>query len=135
MDKKKENILISIVSIVGVAIIVLMMFIAQKDKTVGEDDNSYNISLKVYYVENELVIDDTLTFQKDETLLELMDRTYDIETKTDSVSTIILSIESYTTDFVSSYFSLYINGVYSSIGAKDLKLTGGLNVEWVYKKI
>ena len=72
---------------------------------------------------------------EDETLLELMERTYKIQTRKDAVSTIILSIETYTTDFISSYFSLYIDGTYSSIGARDIKLTGGLNVEWVWKTI
>ena len=135
MDKKKQNILISIISIIGVAIILLMLHFANLDKTLGEDDNTYTISFKVYYTENTLVIDDTLTFNEDETLLELMDRTYKIETRKDAVSTMILSIESYTTDTISSYFSLYINGTYSSIGARDIKLTGGLNVEWVWKTI
>ena len=135
MDKKKQNILISIISIIGVAIILLMLHFANLDKTLGEDDNTYTISFKVYYTENTLVIDDTLTFNEDETLLELMERTYKIETRKDAVSTMILSIESYTTDTISSYFSLYINGTYSSIGARDIKLTGGLNVEWVWKTI
>ena len=40
MDKKKQNILISIISIIGVAIILLMLHIANKDKTLGEDDNT-----------------------------------------------------------------------------------------------
>ena len=135
MDKKKQNILISIISIIGVAIILLMLHFANLDKTLGEDDNTYTISFKVYYMDNELVIDDNLTFNEDETLLELMERTYKIETRKDAVSTMVLSIESYTTDTISSYFSLYINGTYSSIGARDIKLTGGLNVEWVWKTI
>ena len=135
MNKKKQNILISIISVIGVAIILLMLHIANKDKTLGEDDNTNSISFKVYYENNELVIDDVLKFNEDETLLQLMERSYDIETKVDSVSTIILSIESYTSDFTSSFFSLYIDGVYSSVGAKNLKLTGGLDVEWVWKKI
>ena len=135
MNKKKQNILISIISVIGVAIILLMLHIANKDKTLGEDDNTNTISFKVYYENNELVIDDTLKFNEAETLLQLMERSYDIETKVDSVSTIILSIESYTSDFTSSFFSLYIDGVYSSVGAKNIKLTGGLDVEWVWKKI
>ena len=135
MNKKKQNILISIISVIGVAIILLMLHIANKDKTLGEDDNTNTISFKVYYENNELVIDDVLKFNEDETLLQLMERSYDIETKVDSVSTIILSIESYTFDFTSSFFSLYIDGVYSSVGAKNIKLTGGLDVEWVWKKI
>ena len=135
MNKKKQNILISIISVIGVAIILLMLHIANKDKTLGEDDNTNTISFKVYYENNELVIDDTLKFNEDETLLQLMERSYDIETKVDSVSTIILSIESYTSDFTSSFFSLYIDGVYSSVGAKNIKLTGELDVEWVWKKI
>ena len=135
MNKKKQNILISIISVIGVAIILLMLHIANKDKTLGEDDNTNTISFKVYYENNELVIDDVLKFNEDETLLQLMERSYDIETKVDSVSTIILSIESYTSDFTSSFFSLYIDGVYSSVGAKNIKLTGGLDVEWVWKKI
>lgn len=135
MNKKKQNILISIISVIGVAIILLILHIANKDKTLGEDDNTNTISFKVYYENNELVIDDTLKFNEDETLLQLMERSYDIETKVDSVSTIILSIESYTSDFTSSFFSLYIDGVYSSVGAKNIKLTGGLDVEWVWKKI
>ena len=135
MDKKKQDILISIISIIGVAIILLMLYIVNLDKTLGEDDNTQTISFKVYYTENTLVIDDTLTFNEDETLLELMERTYKIETRKDAVSTIVLSIESYTTDTISSYFSLYINGTYSSIGARDINLTGGLNVEWVWKKL
>ena len=100
------------------------------NKTVAEDDNSYTISFKVYYQDNELVIDDTLTFNEDETLLELMERTYEITVKKDSVSDAVLSINNYTSDFTKSYFSLYINGVYSSTGAKNIVLTGGLNVEW-----
>ena len=135
MNKKKQNILISIISVNRVAIILLMLHIANKDKTLGEDDNTNSISFKVYYENNELVIDDVLKFNEDETLLQLMERSYDIETKVDSVSTIILSIESYTSDFTSSFFSLYIDGVYSSVGAKNIKLTGGLDVEWVWKKI
>ena len=135
MNKKKQNILISIISVIGVAIILLMLHIANKDKTLGEDDNTNSISFKVYYENNELVIVDVLKFNEDETLLQLMERSYDIETKVDSVSTIILSIESYTSDFTSSFFSLYIDGVYSSVGAKNIKLTGGLDVEWVWKKI
>ena len=135
MDKKKQNILISIISIIGVAIILLMLHIANKDKTLGEDDNTNSISFKVYYENNELVIDDTLKFNEDETLLQLMERSYEIETKADGVGTIVLSIESYTSDFTSSYFSLYIDGVYSSVGAKNIKLTGGLDVEWIWKEI
>ena len=135
MNKKMQNVLISIISIIGVAIILLMLHFADKNRTLGEDDNSYQISLKVYYVDDELVIDDQLTFNENETLLELMERTYEVKTRKDSVSTIVLSIDSYTTDFTTSYFSLYIDGVYSSIGAKDIILTGGLNVEWKWKKI
>ena len=130
MDKKKQNILIGIISVIGVAIIVLMLFISQLDKRVAEDDNSYTITLKVYYENDELVIDDTLTFEENETLLSLMDRTYEITTRQDAVSIAILSINEYASDFTHSYFSLYVNGTYSAIGAKDLILTGGLLVEW-----
>ena len=130
MDKKKQNVLVGIISVIGVAIIVLMLFISSLNKTVAEDDNSYTINLKVYYENNELVIDDTLTFNENETLLSLMERTYEITTKQDAVSIAILSIDEYTSDFTSSYFSLYVNGTYSAIGAKDLLLTGGLLVEW-----
>ena len=59
-----------------------------------------------------------------------MERTYEITTKQDAVSIAILSIDEYTSNFTSSYFSLYVNGTYSAIGAKDLLLTGGLLVEW-----
>lgn len=135
MDKKKQNILISIISIIGVAIILLMFYISGKNKSFGNDDASYQIAFKVYYVNDELVIDDTLTFTENETLLELMERSYDITTKKDAVSDAVVSIDSYTTDFTSSYFSLYINGEYSPIGAKNIILTGGLLVEWKYKKI
>ena len=135
MDKKKQNILIGIISVIGVAIIVLMLFISQLDKKVADDDNSYTITLKVYYENEELVIDDTLTFNENETLLSLMDRTYEITVKQDAVSTAILSINEYTTDFYSSYFSLYVNGTYSAIGAKDLILTGGLLIEWKWTKL
>lgn len=130
MDKKKQNILIGIISVIGVAIIVLMLFISQLDKRVAEDDNTYTITLKVYYENDELVIDDTLTFEENETLLSLMDRTYEITTRQDAVSIAILSINEYESDFIHSYFSLYVNGTYSAIGAKDLILTGGLLVEW-----
>lgn len=135
MDKKKQNVLISIISIIGVAIILLMFYISGKNKSFGNDDASYQIAFKVYYVNDELVIDDTLTFTENETLLELMERSYDITTKKDAVSDAVVSIDSYTTDFTSCYFSLYINGEYSPIGAKNIILTGGLLVEWKYKKI
>lgn len=135
MNKKKQNILISIISIIGVSIILLMFYFSNKNKIVGNDDQSYKISFKVYYIEEELVIDDILTFNENETLLSLMERTYEITTRKDAVSDAVLSINSYTTDFTTSYFSLYIDGKYSSIGAKNITLTGGLNVEWKYKTI
>ena len=135
MNSKKQNTLISIISVVCIAIILAMFYIANLNKTVGEDDNSNTITLKVYYTDNELVIDDTLTFYENETLLSLMKRTYEITTKDDNVSEAILSINSYTSDFVTSYFSLYIDGVYSAVGAKNITLTGGLNVEWKWKTI
>lgn len=136
MDKKvKQNILIAIISIIGVAIIVLMLFISNANKKMGEDDNSYTITLKVYYENNELVIDDTLTFNEDETLLSLMERTYKITTRKDGLTYAVLSINEYTSDFYSSYFSLYIDGKYSSVGANSIILTGGLSVEWKWIKI
>lgn len=130
MDKKKQNILIAIISVIGIAIILLMLHISSINRTVGQDDNSNTISLKVYYQDNSLVIDDTLTFNENETLLSLMERTYEITTRKDATNYAVLSIDSYTSDFVTSYFSLYVNGTYSSIGANDLILTGGLQVEW-----
>ena len=136
MDKKvKQNILIAIISIIGVAIIVLMLLISNANKKMGEDDNSYTITLKVYYENNELVIDDTLTFNEDETLLSLMERTYKITTRKDGLTYAVLSINEYTSDFYSSYFSLYIDGKYSSVGANNIILTGGLSVEWKWIKI
>ena len=135
MDKKKQNILTGIISIIGVAIIVLMLFIAGKDRTFGEDDNTNTITFKVYYEDNALVIDDTLTFEEDETLLSLMERTYTITTRKDGSVYAVLSIDSYTSDFYNSYFSLYLDGTYSPIGANDLILTGGLIVEWKWIKL
>ena len=135
MDKKKQNILIGIISVIGVAIIVLMLLISNANKKMGEDDNSYTITLKVYYENNELVIDDTLTFNEDETLLSLMERTYKITTRKDGLTYAVLSINEYTSDFYSSYFSLYIDGKYSSVGANNIILTGGLSVEWKWIKI
>ena len=64
-----------------------------------------------------------------------MDRTYEITTRQDAVSIAILSINEYASDFTHSYFSLYVNGTYSAIGAKDLILTGGLLVEWKWLKL
>ena len=43
-------------------------------------------------------------------------------------------IDSYTTDFVSSYFSLYVNNNVSMTGPKNIILTGGL-LEWKWTKI
>ena len=135
MDKKRQNILVGIISVIGVAIIVLMLLISNLNKKVAPDDNSYTISFKVYYKDNALVIDDTLTFEKDETLLSLMERTYDIKTRKDGLNYAVLSIDSYSSDFTTSYFSLYVNGKYSSVGANDLLLTGGLSVEWKWMKL
>lgn len=135
MSKKKQNILTVILTIIGVAIIVLMLVFANKDKTVGQDDESYSIDFKVYYQNEELVIDDTLKFNEGESLLSLMERTYDIKTKQDGGMVAILSIDGYESDFVSSYFSLYIDGKYASIGPKNLILTGGLLIEWKWMEI
>ena len=44
-------------------------------------------------------------------------------------------LSEYTSDFYSSYFSLYIDGKYSSFGANNIILTGGLSVEWKWIKI
>lgn len=135
MDKKKQNILIEIISVIGVAIIVLMLFLMGKDQVLGNDDNTYRFSFKVYYEDNALVIDDILEFEENETLLQVMEKNYTITTKKDAVSTAVLSIDSYTSDFTTSYFSLYINGTYSATGPKDIILTGGLEVEWKWIKL
>ena len=135
MSNKKQNVLIAIISVIGVAIIILMLHISGKDKTLGQDDGSESITLKVYYEDNQLVIDDTLTFNENETLLSLMDRTYDIKTKVNGDNIAILSIETYHSDFYSSYFALYVDGTYSPSGAKDLILTGGLTVEWKWTEL
>ena len=81
------------------------------------------------------VKDDTLTFNEDETLLSLMERTYKITTRKDGLTYAVLSINEYTSDFYSSYFSLYIDGKYSSVGANSIILTGGLSVEWKWIKL
>ena len=135
MSKNKQNILVGIISVIGVAIIVLMLFLAGNDKALGTDDNTNQITFKVYYEDNSLVIDDVLTFNENETLLSLMERTYSITTRKDGSVYAVLSIESYTSDFTSSYFSLYVDGAYSPVGANDLLLTGGLLVEWKWIKL
>lgn len=129
MDKKKQNILIIILSIISIVIIILMFVLINKNQSLGNGDGSNQISFKVNY-ENEIVIDDTLSFKENESLYSLMERTYEIEVKQDGSMYAILSINEYKTDFVTSYFSLYVNGTYSTIGAKQLTLSGGMEIEW-----
>ena len=135
MNNKKQNILVGIISIIGVAIIVLMLFLTGKDRILGNDDNTNQITFKVYYEDNSLVIDEVLKFNEKETLLSLMERTHTLTTRKDGSVYAVLSIDSYTSDFMSSYFSLYVDGAYSPVGANDLILTGGLLIEWKWIKI
>lgn len=130
MNKKKQNILVGIICLIGVAIIVLMLHLSGKEVEVGSNDYSETFTLKVYYQDNSLVIDDVLEFNENETLLSVMERNYEITTRKDGANYAILSINEYKSDFMNSYFSLYINGKYSSIGANSLIVTGGLEVEW-----
>lgn len=130
MNKKKQNVLVGIICLIGVAIIVLMLHLSGKEVEVGSDDYSETFTLKVYYQDNSLVIDDVLEFNENETLLEVMERNYEITTRKDGANYAVLSINEYTSNFVTSYFSLYVNGKYSSIGANSLKVTGGLDIEW-----
>ena len=130
MDKKKQNVLIGIISVIGVAIIVLMLFLTGQDKVLGNDDYTYRFTCKVYYENNELVINDVLEFEENDTLLDAMEKNYTITTQKNGNNIAILSINSYTSDFKKSYFSLYINGTYSVYGANEIILTGGLEVEW-----
>lgn len=130
MNKKKQNILVGIICLIGVAIIVLMLHLSGKEVEVGSDDYSETFTLKVYYQDNSLVIDDVLEFNENETLLSVMERNYEITTRKDGANYAVLSINQYTSDFVASYFSLYVNGTYSSVGASSLIVTGGLEIEW-----
>ena len=135
MDKKKQNVLIGLVSILGVILMLLMLLLSGKDKILGVDDKTNTFTFKVYYHDNILVIDDVLEFEENETLLEVMEKNYKITTKKDVVNTALLSIDSYTTYFVSSYFSLYVNNNLSMTGPKNIILTGGLLVEWKWTEI
>lgn len=86
---------------------------------------------------DEVVLDDTLSFEADESLYDLMNREYDLVCANASYqasdeckdllfgSPVILGIEDVMTDWNNRYFAIYINDEYSTLGVNNLILEDG----------
>lgn len=139
---KKKTIINSIVTIVGIAIIVFVFKYIKNPPTGGSSSSIDSgrlpvFTFRVFYGEEAPVIDRNITYLWNQKLFDIMDEEYEnrITYKNDAMGRIFLSIDDYTSDWNTSYFALYINGTYSTVSGEHYIVNDGDVIEWMWKTI
>ncbi len=140
MKKTARNTLISIIVVVVCLGIMIAMVRLIKTGVIssskGSSENeSYSVTIKVYDSSSVLAINDTFKYNEGDTLLKLMNEKYTLVLKKDTSGTMVLGINDYVTDWQTSYFALYVNGVYAISGSETLRLTADSIYEWKWMTI
>lgn len=132
---KIRNIIIeAIVSIICIGLIVTI-FIWQKNKNNNITNEVGQISFKVIFKDDELVIDDIIKFFENDNLFDLLNDKYELVYDENIYGHTIYSINGYATDFTTDYFSIMINGTYATTGIDGIELIDGEVIEFVWQEI
>ena len=70
----------------------------------------------------------TISFKKEDTFLEVLDREYDIRYENGSYGTILYDIDWIKTDFKNTYLAIYIDGKYATVGISSIELVDGMKI-------
>jgi len=135
----KKIIIDGIIGVLCIGLIIgIFAFLEHKTKSSEYDSNNEigSISLKVYYKDDELVIDEKIPFTEGETIYHILNRTHSLEC-IDSVGVGkgILVIDQYKSNWYDNYFVLYVNGTYSSEGTEIIKAIDGMEIKLVWTDI
>lgn len=102
-----------------------------------EDDHQAGQVKILVHDGEEIVIEDTVSFSEGETLFDILDGSYDLLCANASYqptedckeimfgSPVILGVEGVLTNWTSSYFAIYINDDYSTLGVGNIYLEDG----------
>ncbi|MFP4478170.1 MAG: DUF4430 domain-containing protein [Candidatus Izemoplasmatales bacterium] len=135
----KNNIKI-IISLLLIAVLAMTMYYISDRSNDGVDTSEPpqgDIYFKLYDEKQDLVIDDTLSFYKDDTLFTLMNRHYDLvcadkNYQADDTCShkfiygrILLGIEDVQTNWYDTVLSIYVNDSLSTKGVSLIELSDG----------
>ena len=138
----KKKLINAIVLIIGVCVIA---FTIHKIKNPSSSSSTSSIdsgplpvfNLKVYYGDDTPVIDRNITFFHRQKLFEIMDNEFgdEIVYGHEAAGLTLMSIGEYESDWINSYFALYVDGQYSTVSGEHLEVVDGMQIEWVWKSI
>lgn len=119
----KNSVLKIVVTIVLVAI-GLSIFLIMNNKTEEEG----LIYFTLVDQNDNTIYDDKISFNKGDTLIEILDEKYDIRYEEDMYGYVLYDIGPIKTDFKNDYLAIYINGEYSSVGISSIILTKDMKI-------
>ena len=122
-----------IMTIIVLALAGLGFFFYDKMQT---PDGPGEITIQIINENDQLISEETYSFDEEDTLLEILDANYDITCANSNYQpttcnpesifgTVILEIEDLTTNWTVDYIAIYINDEYSTYGVDSIVLTDG----------
>lgn len=111
-----------IIIFVAAGLIFLTTKLLNKE-SIAEGDGS--ITIIVIDETGKKVIEDTLLFYEGDKLVEILDEHYTIRTKRFGDAEVIFEINEIKTDFVKTYFAIYVNDQYAEVGISGIDFKDG----------
>lgn len=128
----KKNIIKLIVTIVLVLIGVACYMIFMQEKT---SDDSGIVYFTLIDIDGNVVIDDTLTYEENDTLFEVISRNYEVESEKSQYGQYLYSIDEVKTNTFDTYLALYVDDKYAETGISFIKLYDKMHFKVIETKI
>lgn len=129
-----RNLTIKIIgSLIALGVILGAIFFLNREK---EENNTLgNITIEVLDINNNLIVNDSLPFTKDDDLLSLLEANYELVLEDGPYGKTLLGIAGIITDFKSTYLAIYLNDKYANKGISSITLEDNLKISFRELKI
>lgn len=124
----KKRILPIILTVVALTIIVLMVFLINKQNV---SKTSGKIKISLYKDELTLLEEKEISFTEDDTFFKLLEENYDIEMRG---SLLIKINDLYAPNTAYEFIKIYVNDSPSKYGVKQMKLIDNQTVKFIIEK-
>lgn len=129
--KKPNAVTIIGYSILGCCLLGILIWLVYRNVT---SDVIGTFEVKLIDVENEVADEKTISFEKDDTLVELLKEEFDPFVIKDGYVSSIGELKEYTLGNTLYYISLIVDGEYSTVGVNSIKLVDGLEISFVMEQ-
>lgn len=93
------------------------------------------VTIEVFDINNEMIINDKLEFREEDTLVSLLENNYKVILEDGPYGKTLLAIDKIETDFKTTYLAIYVDGKYATTGISGINLVDGRKITFCETKI